>query len=113
MKRLIFATSLVIALTGCASQISGLAPVGGDDITGVRSAAINVLLQNGVAIKRAPTCQETIEGYACSGSTTDDRAIAVSATKGDNTVMVVDVGGIVVYRGPVQDILDQAARATS
>jgi hypothetical protein len=114
MKRLLAVAALLLALTGCASQISGLAPVGGDDITGVRIAAIDVLLQNGVAIKSAPICREVDKGYACTGTTVDGKAIEVTADDdADDPAMVVTVDGKVIYRGSMMSKLDEAAQATS
>jgi hypothetical protein len=115
VKRLLLvAAALSLALTGCASQISGLAPVGGDDITGVRIAAINVLLQNDVAIKTAPICRDVDTGYACSGTTVDGKAIEVTADDdADDPAMIVTVDGAVIYQGSMMRKLDEAAQATS
>jgi hypothetical protein len=113
MRRLAATAGLLLALTGCASQISGLAPVGGDTITGVRSAAIDALLKEGIAIKRAPICHEVVSGYACSGTTVDGKAIEVTADDADDPAMLVTVDGAVIYRGSMMSKLNEAARATS
>jgi hypothetical protein len=103
----------MLALTGCASQISGLAPVGGDTITGVRFAAIDVLLKEGIAIKRAPVCHDVASGYTCTGTTVDGKAIEVTATDADDPAMLVTVDGAEIYRGSMMSKLDEAAQATS
>jgi hypothetical protein len=113
MRRVIAGLVLLVALTGCASQISGLAPVGGDTITGVRFAAIDALLDKDIAIKRAPICHTVEGGYACSGTTVDDKVIAVTATDDDDPAMVVTVDGALIYKGSMLSKLDEAAQATS
>jgi hypothetical protein len=113
VKHLVATAGLMLALTGCAAQISGLAPVGGDTITGVRFAAIDALLKEGIAIKRAPLCHDEASGYACTGTTVDGKAIEVTATDTDDPAMVVTVDGAVIYRGSMMSKLDEAAQATS
>jgi hypothetical protein len=113
VKRLVAIAGLMLAVTGCASQISGLAPVGGDTITGVRFAAIDALLKERIAIKRAPVCHDVASGYACSGTTVDGKAIEVTATDADDPAMVVTVDGVVVYKGTMMTKLNEAAQATS
>ena len=96
-------------LSGCSSQISGLAPVGGDDITSLRIAAIDVLLERKLTVRDAPVCTDTGEGYSCVGSLTDGSEIVVTAPDADATTMVVTVGGATIYDGSVQEVLDRAA----
>ena len=79
MRRLLLIIAPLLVITGCASQVAALAPVGGDDITAVRFAAIDVLLAKGVAIMQAPVCTEVAARYTCSGTTTDGAAITVTA----------------------------------
>lgn len=101
------------ALAGCASQLDGLAPVGGDAMTGVKFAATDVLLQQKFGILEAPVCTETGETVSCVGSLTDGAVISVQADIGTKPhTMTVTVGGSVVYDGEVQKVLDEAARAT-
>jgi hypothetical protein len=103
------ATLGVALLAGCSSQISALAPVGGDDITSLRIAAIDVLLERKLTIRDAPVCSEVAPGYSCTGSLTDGSAIVVTAPDADATTMTITVGGSVVYEGSVQEVLDRAA----
>lgn len=63
MRRLLLIIAPLLVITGCASQVAALAPVGGDDITAVRFAAIDVLLAKGVAIMQAPVCTEVAARY--------------------------------------------------
>jgi hypothetical protein len=113
MRRLIAGLVLLLALAGCASQISALAPVGGDTITGVRVAAIDALIGKNIAIKQAPVCTTVDSGYACTGTTVDDKMIAVTATDAKDPAMVVTVDGAVVYIGSMLSKLNEAAQATS
>lgn len=102
------------ALAGCASQLDGLAPVGGDAMTGVKFAATDVLLERKLGILEAPVCTETGDTVSCVGSLTDGAAINVQADIGTKPhTMTVTVGGTVVYDGEVQAILDEAAHATT
>jgi hypothetical protein len=108
------ATLAIGAMTGCASQLDGLAPVGGDALTGVKFAATDVLLEKKLGILEAPVCTETGETVSCIGSLTDGAVINVQADIGTKPhTMTVTVGGNVVYDGEVQKILDEAAYATT
>ncbi len=101
------------ALTGCASQLDGLAPVGGDALTSVKFAATDVLLKRKFGILEAPVCTQAGESVSCVGSLTDGAPISVQADIGTKPhTMTVTVGGSVVYDGEVQSVLDEAARAT-
>jgi len=114
MSRLAAAlAALVLGLTGCASQLSGLAPVGGDTVTGVTTAAIDVLLDKGVDVLRAPICTEVDAGYTCAGTTLDGKAITVTASNDDDpTIVIVVGGGTPLFTGTMQSVLDAAAQAT-
>lgn len=102
------------SLTGCASQIDGLAPVGGDKTTALRIAAIDVILAQQLTIRDAPACVQVDGDYSCIGSLTDGDPIQVTAPGPDLTDMTVIVGGdIVIYQGPVQQVLDEAAQDAS
>jgi hypothetical protein len=108
------ATLAIGAMTGCASQLDGLAPVGGDALTGVKFAATDVLLEKKLGILEAPVCTETGDTVSCIGSLTDGAVINVQADIGTKPhTMTVTVGGNVVYDGEVQKILDEAAYATT
>lgn len=99
----------VPVLAGCASQIDGLAPVSGDDITGLRIAAIDVLLENRLTVLDAPVCTAAGSGYSCVGSLTDGSAVVVTSPDADATTMTVTVGGTTIYDGSVKEVLDRAA----
>lgn len=113
--RTAFAATLAVGLlAGCASQLDGLAPVGGDAMTGVKFAATDVLLEKKLGILEAPVCTETGDTVSCVGSLTDGAVISVQADIGTKPhTMTVTVGGSVVYDGEVQSILDEAAYATT
>lgn len=113
MRRLALLAAPLLLLTACASQIDALAPVGGDDITAVRFAAIDVLLAKGVAIMEAPVCTDVAAGFTCTGTTADGAVITVTSPDTVPLTMQVAVGSTIVYSGSVQDVLDTAARATS
>lgn len=108
----IVAASALVAtagLTGCASQIDGLAPVAGDTRSMIRTAAIDVLMKQRLTIRDAPECTSTGDGWSCVGSLTDGSAIVVSAPGKTPTTMTVLVGTIIAYEGSIQDVLDRAA----
>lgn len=106
------ALGVAAALSGCASQIAGLAPVAGDTRAAIRTAAIDVLLQKKLTIREAPECTSTGDGYSCVGSLTDGSPIVVSALGTEPTTMTILVGDVVSYEGSIQDVLDEAARRT-
>jgi hypothetical protein len=97
-------------LSGCASQIDALAPVGGTNRIALRTAAIDVLLQDKLTIRDAPQCVKAGDGYSCVGSLTDGSAIVVTSPGTDLDTMTVMVGDVVVYDGSVQAVLDAAAQ---
>ncbi len=105
--------TLLLALSGCASQIGGLAPVGGDALTGVRIAAVDVLLENKLGILEAPVCTQVAKSVSCVGSLTDGSVVTVEADVSTTPdTMTVTVGGTTIYDGDVQAVLDKAAQAT-
>lgn len=98
------------ALTGC-SQVAALAPVGGDHLTMVRFAAIDVLVDEGIDVLTAPVCSAEPGGATrCEGETVDGEAIAVRSSADDPTSLTVEVDGRVLYSGSIQEIIDEAAR---
>jgi hypothetical protein len=112
MRRLLALVGLGLVLVGC-SQAAAIAPVGGNRLTLVRFAALDVLVANGVALLDAPVCTQSGKDVTCSGDTVDHQPVVVASPDSDRTNMTVTVGGSVVYSGSVQDILDKAARPTS
>lgn len=101
----------VALLAGCGSQVAALGPVGGDDITAVRNAAIDVVTGRGLLVKDTPRCSQVAGRFSCVGATTDGSAIVVDAPVDASTVTVT-VGGRVVYTGSVQAVLDAAAQGS-
>lgn len=97
-------------VAGCASQIDGLAPVSGDIPAGIRSAAIDVLLEQRLTILQAPECTATPQGWSCLGSLTDGALIVVTAPGKAPDRMTVKVGDALVYEGSIQEVLDDAAQ---
>ena len=105
-SRAALAVASVLLLGGC-SQIDGLAPVSGGPITTLRTAANDVLLQNGVEILVAPECVEAGDDFTCAGTTIDGQAIAVTGTGGEPQTMTVTVGSELLYQGDVRTIIEQ------
>jgi hypothetical protein len=100
------------AVAGC-SQVSALAPVGGDDITTLRIAIDDVLLAARVQVLVAPKCAPVGEGFACKGSTTDGAAIVATSPAGEPRQVSVSVGGKVLFEGEVSAVVDKAAGVAS
>lgn len=101
-----------ILLAGC-SQVAALAPVGGDRITSLRIAAVDVLLAEGVQIKVTPVCETGTTDYTCEGSTMSGDTISVTGPVTGDLTMVVKVGDRTVYDGSVATVLEQNAQAGS
>lgn len=96
-------------LSGC-SQISAIAPVGGDRLAEVRYAANDILLEEGVALLTAPVCTTPDEvAVTCTGETADGREIAAESTAADQDVIRVTVGGATVYEGSLRDVLERGS----
>lgn len=106
------AALMAVGLSAC-SQVSALAPVGGDRLATVRFAANDVLVQNRVPVLAAPACTASGAAISCTGSTTDGVAISVSSTADQQQLMTVTIGSATLYNGPIQDVIDRAARPTS
>jgi hypothetical protein len=101
---------ITMSLTACASQIAGLAPVGGDTAFMIRTAAIDVLLAHKLTIRDAPACTDIGDGYSCVGSLTDGATIVVTAPGSEPVTMTVHVGDLVLYDGSIQQVLDDTAQ---
>ena len=103
-----------LALSACASQIAALGPVSGDGLTGIRTASIDLLLEEGYAILRAPVCTQEAKSVACEGTLVGGAVVTVT---GDVTTkpypMTLRVDGAVIYEGDVQSVLQRAAERTS
>ena len=104
----------LLALAGC-SQTKALAPVGGNRLSEVRFAAIDVLIDNGVEIMVAPVCVASApddDEIACQGTTLDEQPITAVSHADDQDHLLVIVGATTIYNGPVQAVLTSAARPT-
>ena len=110
MRRLLVAA--VLLLTAGCSQAAALAPVGGNHLTAVRFAALDVLVQHGVGILAAPVCTAADGTVTCQGSTIDGGEVLVRSGSEDPSRLTVTVAGTSLYEGSVQDVLDAAARPT-
>jgi len=97
-------------LSGC-SQIAALAPVGGDHLTEVRFAALDVLVAAKVEILTAPVCESAPGGAtSCEGETVSGALITVRSEADDPSAVTVKVGDSVLYSGPISNVIDDAAR---
>jgi hypothetical protein len=107
----VVAIGVVLALTGC-SQAAALAPVGGNRLSEVRYAAIDVLLDKGVDVLEAPVCSNgSGTEITCQGSTVDGSRIEAESTSGDGAPLTVRVDGDEIFSGLLFDVLDAAARS--
>jgi len=97
------------AVSGCASQLDALAPVGGDDLSMVRSASTTILLANNLEILDAPQCEKSETEIACVGSLLDGSEVLVTAPLDPFGSMTVTVGGSVVFEGDLKKVIEQAA----
>lgn len=106
------AVLLVLALSGCASQIDALGPVSGEGRTTLRIAVIDVLVANGIAMSDVPVCEPdaaTNGAYNCSGVTADGEPILAASP--DGVTFSVTVDGAVVFEGNVDDVIDPSGPA--
>ena len=100
------AAALLVA--GC-SQVSALAPVGGDRVTEVRYAANDLLVEAGTDVMTAPVCtMASDKAVTCDGETFDHAKIHVESTAADQTTMTLTVGTTTLYNGSIQSVLDTA-----
>lgn len=99
----------VLALAGC-SQVEALAPVGGNHMTEIRYAAIDILLAKDIDVLVAPVCEQSGEAVSCTGETADGQEITVTSPADATDTVVVTVGDETVYDGKYWNILDDAVR---
>lgn len=113
MKRAALAASVLavgmLALAGC-SQVEALAPVGGNHMTEIRYAAIDILLAKNIEVLVAPVCEQDGEAVSCTGETADGQAITVTSPSDATDTVTVTVGDETIYSGKYWDILDDAVR---
>lgn len=114
------------ATSGC-SQVAQLRGVAGGQVSAVRTATNNVLVDKQVQIGVAPVCIYADPLYTCAGTTADGQKITSSAevlaeqgaTKDQygalapaDVSLVVQVGGTTIYDGTVQSVLDTAGEVS-
>jgi hypothetical protein len=119
MRRIIPAAIAVAALAGC-TQAAQLQPVAGGQISAVRTATNDVLVDQEVDIQVAPVCEFEDPLFVCVGSTVDGEEIRseaeVLADFGEaeteygaytpaDVSLVVTVGGDPIYDGDVEEVL--------
>lgn len=122
MRRSIAAGVLLLGLVGVAgcTQVAQLQPVAGGQISAVRTATNDVLVEQGVPIMVAPVCEFADPLFRCLGITMDGADIVaeaeVRAPYGETTdewgayvpadvSLVVSVGTETIYTGTVEDVL--------
>lgn len=113
LKKIILSAAVLLAaasLTGCASQIAALKPVGGDDLAGVRTATIDVVLAQGFEFLEAPVCTQSATEISCVGSTTDSEEVTSVSTLDGNKNVTVTLGSNTIYQGSIAEVLEKAAR---
>jgi hypothetical protein len=118
--------AVVLSSAGC-TQVAQLRGVAGADISAVRTATNDVLVQKEVAIRVAPVCEFDGSTYTCEGTTADGAAITSTAVVRSeygattdeygayvpaDVSLVVTVGGAPLYTGTVSDVLQRAGQAT-
>ncbi len=107
------AIAATAALAGCSSQIAALAPVSGDGLTGVRTAATDVVLAQGMSFLRAPVCTQVVKAVTCEGSLMDGTTVTVAADiTAKPYTMTVKAGDTTLYDGDVDTVLNDAASST-
>jgi hypothetical protein len=119
MRVLAVVPAVVLALAGC-SQVAQLQPVAGGQISAVRTATNDVLVEQYVDIQVAPVCTFEDPKFVCAGSTTDGEKIRAEANVladfGATTTeygayspadvsLVINVGDRQIFDGKVEDVL--------
>jgi hypothetical protein len=106
------AAAAAVSLLAACSQVSALAPVSGVNLTTVRVAANDVLVNEKVPVLVAPVCTESGTAITCQGSTTGGQVIEVTSTAKTPLTMSVKVGGTELYNGDAQDVINKAGQVT-
>lgn len=96
-------------VSGCASQLDALAPVGGDDLSMVRTAATTILLANNLEILDAPQCEKSETDITCVGSLFDGSEVLIEAPLEPFGSMTVTVGGSVLFEGDLKKVIEAQA----
>lgn len=113
------AVAVAVALAGC-TQIAQLQPVAGGQISAVRTATNNVLVDKDIDIKVAPVCEFEDPKFICLGSTANGKQIkaeavvlaAFGATETEygadtpaDVSLVITVGDRQIFDGKVENVL--------
>lgn len=107
-RTLVTVMAAALVLNGC-SQVAAIAPVGGDRLATVRSAAIDVLTAADTDILAAPVCTEDDDAtVTCKGSTFAGDDIRVSAPGSAQDDLAVTVGADILYQGSLQAVIEKA-----
>ena len=108
-----------VVATGC-TQVAQLQPVAGGQISAVRTATNNVLVDRDVPIEVAPVCEFVDPLFRCAGTTVDGAEIRSEAEViqpyGASTdewgayvpaevSLTVTIGAETIYTGTVEDVL--------
>lgn len=99
----------MMLLSGCASQLDALAPVGGDDVSMVRTVTTTVLLHEQLEIMNAPQCTKTDTEITCEGELLDGSAVSAEAPTTPFGEITVTVAGELLYQGDISSVLEAAA----
>lgn len=105
--RLGAALAAVMSLAGC-SQVAAIAPVGGDRVSNVRYAALDVLVAEGVELLTAPDCVEKDRSVSCTGSSLDGATITVTSTAADEDHLEIVVGTATLFSGSLSAVINDA-----
>ncbi len=99
----------VALLVGC-SQFAELQPVAGDEITSVKIATNDVLVDKQVDVLVWPVCSFADEAYTCQGTEVGGAAITSSVPVQEPLLLKVSVDGKVLFQGPLKPVITEAAR---
>lgn len=108
LGRLAVVLGVGLALVGC-SQVAAIAPVGGDRVSEVRYAALDILFEKQVDVLIAPVCSMSEDrAVSCDGKAVGGASITVESTSTDQASFSVAVDGTVLYDGSIQQVLDDS-----
>lgn len=99
-----------LALAGC-SQVTALAPVGGNRATEIRFATIDVLLDHDIELLDAPTCEMADDrAVRCTGTTVDGQTVTATSPAQDQASLEVRAGDEVLYQGTIDAVIETSIR---
>lgn len=94
-------------LVGC-SQVDALQQVSGVPLSTVKIAADDVLLTRDIPLLSAPVCTEGDGQFTCTATTLTRKPVDVTVPDDEEMIMTVTVDGKRIFKGPVQDVIEQA-----